>query len=74
MKKVRGAEKYQYDLTDIWNFTQQWQQSYLYREEIVEAANGGEMGVEEMSESGEKVQTSTYEMNKSWLCNMFHGR
>jgi len=30
--------------------------------------------VGEMSESGEKVQIFTYEMNKSQLCNMFHER
>ena len=35
-------------------------------------ARGKGWGVGEMGEGGQKVQTSSYKINKSWGCNVQH--
>ena len=44
--------------------------SYIYRFMVPEVGNGR---VGKMGEGGQKVQTSSYNMNKSWGCNIQHG-
>ena len=36
-------------------------------------ARGGGRGLDQMGEGYQKVQTSSYEINKSWRCDMQHG-
>ena len=33
---------------------------------------GGGQGAEELDEGGQKVQTSSYEINKFWGCHVHH--
>ena len=61
-----------YALTYIWNLNKQTKnQAHKYREQI--GGWGGVAVVGKMGEGGQKVQTSSYKINKSWGCNVQHG-
>ena len=44
-------------------------QTHRIREQIGGCQRGGVAGLGEMSEGGQKVQTSYYRINKFWGCN-----
>ena len=57
-----------YDFISIWNL-----KNKLKTELIVHRTDGWLPEVWEMGESGQKVQTSSYLINKSWGCKIQHG-
>ena len=64
------SQKDKYELTCMWNLKNKTLSSYIKKRLVV--ARGKGWGVGEMGEGGEKVQTASYKINKSWGCNVQH--
>ena len=65
-----------YDLTYMWNLETTQQQTKLIKTDkrlVIARGGGWRLGVREVSEGGQKVQTSSYKIIKSWGCNVKHG-
>ena len=63
-----------YDLTYMWNVKKQTNKHKLIDTEnklVVARSGGWELG--KMGEVGQKIQTSSYKINKSWGGNVQHG-
>ena len=64
------SQKDKCELTFMWNLKNKTLSSYIKNRLVV--ARGKGWGVGEMGEGGQKVQTSSYKINKSWGCNVQH--
>ena len=59
-----------YDLTYMWNLTQNQQEKLIEKEVWFVVTRGREWGWAELEESGQKVQTYSYSISKHWGFNI----
>ena len=72
LSEISQTEKYKYCIILLIHGIFQKNHAYRYGEQIGGCQSWG-LGVGEMGEGGQKVQASSYKINKSWGCNVPHG-